>query len=214
MPSRTPGGGRFGGAAVILLMAGAAWAQPPSAAPEGWPCVQRYQPEVSYGTVWPHELPENPERSNAPRAWELADSITESTVKLEQAREQARQFLETREGDLQDTAEHLVAALHELTNQKRDTVVAGIKRFSARQQLMLKRIEAQAQKIEMLKNQEAPDEDTLMDLEARQTWDVRVFDERNALTNHLCEQPVLMEQKFFAVGRDVAAYLEERGAPP
>ncbi len=206
---RVPGSG-FPGAVVALLIIGTASAQPPSAAPEGWPCVQRYQPEVSVGTFWPHEVAEGVERNDAPQAWELVDRITERAVTPEQAREQIRKFLEAQSEDLQRTATHLVVALRDLTNYKRDRVIEGIARFSARQQLMLKRIEEQAKKIEVLRTREVPDAGALEDLQARQTWDVRVFEEREALANHLCEQPVLLEQKFFAVGRGVVTYLRER----
>ena len=209
---RYSGTGRLFCAMVILLAAVAARAQSPSATSEGWPCVQRYQPEVSVGTFWSSELPEHGKRDDAPQAWELADRITERAVTLEQAREKTLKFLNAQsEGDLQRTANHLVFALHHLINYKRGQVIEGITRFSARQQLMLKRMEKQAREIEMLKAKENPDVAKFEDLQARQTWDVRVFDERSALTDHLCEQPVLMEQKLFAVGRDIAAYLGERG---
>ncbi len=212
---RVPGGVQFFGVVAAVLTAGAAWAQPPSAAaPEGWPCVQRYQPEISSGTFWPHELPGNVDRGAAPQAWELADRVTGRVVTLAQARTQTRAFLAAQDEAaqaLQRTAGLLVAALHELTNRKRDSVIAGIARFSARQQLMIRRIEEQAKKIETLRADDPPDFEALEDLQARQTWDVRVFEEREALVDHLCEQPVLMEQKLFAVGRDIAAYLEEHG---
>ena len=110
---------------------------------------------------------------------------------------------------MQKTASLLVTALDELINSKRDRVVKGIARFSARQQMMITRIETQARKIEELKAAANPDTEALKDLEVRQKWDVRVFDEREDLISHLCEQPVLMEQKLFALGRDIAAYLEE-----
>ena len=132
---------------------------------------------------------------------------------LEEAREEIRAFLESQEQDtgkdLQKTASLLIAALDEMINSKRDRIIEGIARFSARQQMMISRIETQGRKINELKAAADPDAAALEDLETRQKWDVRVFDEREDLIGHLCEQPVLMEQKFFALGRDVAAYLEE-----
>ena len=198
------------------LMTGVVWAQLPTpGAPAGWPCVQRYQPSVSAGTFWPYELLEDVDWDEEPRVRSLADAVTERAVPLEEAREKIRMFLESQEQDagedLQKTASLLITALDKLINSKRDRIVKGIARFSERQQMMISRIETQARKIEELKAAAAADSDAemLKDLEVRQKWDVRVFDEREDLVGHLCEQPVLMEQKFFALGRDVVAYLEE-----
>lgn len=150
----------------------------------------------------------------------MADAVTERAVPLEEARAKIRAFLEAqflesqgkdKKEDLQRTAGLLVTALDELINRKRDRVIEGIARFSARQQMMISRIETQARKIEELKVAAEPDAKALEDLETRQKWDVRVFEEREDLVGHLCEQPVLMEQKFFALGRDVAAFLESNG---
>ncbi len=192
---------------------GVAWAQPP--APEGWPCIQRYQPSVSAGAFWPYELLEDVHWNEEPQVRDLADAVTERAMPLEEAREEIRAFLESQEQDtgkdLQKTASLLIAALDEMINSKRDRIIEGIARFSARQQMMISRIETQGRKIDELKAAADPDAAALEDLETRQKWDVRVFDEREDLSGHLCEQPVLMEQKFFALGRDVAAYLEEHG---
>ena len=200
-------------------LAGAVWAQPPPApgTPEGWPCIQRYQPAVSAGAFWSRELLEDVDWDEAPRLRNLADAVTERAVPLEEARARVRAFLEAQEKageDLRQTANLLVTALDEFINRKRDRVIEGIGRFSARQQMMISRIETQAKKIEELKATAEPDAEALEDLEARQKWDVRVFDEREDLIGHLCEQPVLLEQKFFALGRDVAAFLEPHEDPP
>lgn len=197
-------------------VAGAAWAQPPApGAPKGWPCIQRYQPAVSAGTFWPHELLEGVDWGEAPQIRSLADAVTERAMPLEEAREKVRAFLQTLEKaekkELQRAANLLVTALDEFVNRKRDRTIEGIARFSARQQMMISRIETQARKIEELKTAENPDAKALEDLQARQKWDVRVFDEREDLVGHLCEQPVLMEQKFFALGRDVAAFIDQHG---
>ncbi len=203
------------GAAGGLLAAGLLWAQPPSVgAPEAWPCVQRYQPAVSAGIFWPHELLENVDWADAREVRALADRITERAVTLEEAREEVRVFLATRDKNRQKTAGLLVTALDEFINSKRDRVIEGIARFSARQQKMIRRIQAQSKKIEELKALANPDAKELEDLSARQKWDVRVLEEREGLAGHLCEQPVLMEQKFFVVGRDIVAFLEEHDARP
>ena len=63
---------------------------------------------------------------------------------------------------------------------------------------MLARIDEQAKKIEDIKDDEGKRE-TLEDLQVRQKWDIRIFEEREKLSSALCEQPVVLEQKFFAL---------------
>ena len=50
----------------------------------------------------------------------------------------------------------------------------------------------------------------LEDLQVRQKWDIRIFEEREALRNNLCEQPVLLEQRFFSLGRYIAKLHQEK----
>ena len=43
---------------------------------------------------------------------------------------------------------------------------------------------------------------------AEQGWDIRVFEDRRSSLGYLCEQPVLLEQRAFALARTIAGHLE------
>jgi len=47
------------------------------------------------------------------------------------------------------------------------------------------------------------------DLEELLSWDLRIFEERNRSMTYLCEQPVLLEQRAFALGRTIYFYVED-----
>ena len=47
--------------------------------------------------------------------------------------------------------------------------------------------------------------DTLI---AERDWDVRIYDDRRGSLSYLCEQPVLLEQRAFALARTIVSHLE------
>lgn len=137
----------------------------------------------------------------------LADEVSNRALSLEKSLDKTRNFMAGIDRNKRAKAALLVAALTQVINEKRSGVLAGIKRYSQRQQMMLKRIGEQSQKIENIKSS-GGDAVMLEELETRQKWDIRVFEERESLINHLCEQPVLLQQRLFELGRDLVAQLD------
>jgi hypothetical protein len=43
---------------------------------------------------------------------------------------------------------------------------------------------------------------------ARRSWDMRLYEDRRDSLTYLCEQPVLLEQRAFALARAIAGHLE------
>jgi hypothetical protein len=43
---------------------------------------------------------------------------------------------------------------------------------------------------------------------AERDWDVRIYDDRHSSLSYLCEQPVLLEQRAFALARTIVDQLE------
>ena len=39
-------------------------------------------------------------------------------------------------------------------------------------------------------------------------WDTRIYDERQAALTYVCESPVLIEQRAFALAREIRNHLE------
>lgn len=168
--------------------------------PDWWPCVQRYVPKLSTGTFWKDGL----EPSNSWRKSEeimgLVQRFSDRDIPVEKNLEEVRVFLDSTTGDKRQVAEDLVRGLESKVNAQRDQVIRGIKRFADRQTMMIRRIEQQTRAME----DTGLEPTQKYDLEVRQKWDIRVFEEREAMINYLCEQPVLLEKKFFSVGRVIA----------
>ena len=198
---------------VMMLAIGAAEARFGSA-PEGWPCVQGYVAEVSAGAFWTGELPASEAFANNEALIRLVDEASDRSISYEQSLDKIKTFLDQLEGsspeNKREQAALLIVALTDTINGKRVKVLKGIDRFSKRQQMMITRIEDQDNKIRAIKNGETSENGSVLaDLEDRQIWDIRVFEEREFQKNYLCEQAVLLEQRFFLLGREIVAWLKE-----
>ena len=202
------------GVAVGMLLGAHVAAQPPRAAPADWPCVQSYVPSVSAGRFWQGELPRAERWRDDARVVGLADELLKRTLGLNESLDRVREFFALPENATRATGEALIGALTAGVNRERAKVLDAVVRFGGRQRVLAERIESQAQGIaqglEELQNT-GGDEAELEDLQTRQRWDIRVFEERERMADHLCEQPVLLEQKFFAIGRVVASLFAPDG---
>ena len=195
-------------AIFAMFLSTGVWAQYPGASPDWWPCIQRYIPALSSGVFWTGEIVAVTVEEIDPRFMSLAEKVTGRNLSSEQAFVAIDTFLDEQDDNKLGTAELLVSAITEAINTRRDRVVAGLMRYSNRQQTMLARIDEQEKKIEGIKDDESKRE-TLEDLQVRQKWDIRIFEERERLSSALCEQPVVLEQKYFALGKHITAYLEK-----
>ncbi len=191
------------GAAMGLFLLGSAQAQPPEP-PEWWPCIQRYVPKLAVGTFWQGGLEKDDAWRENKEIVKLAKRLGSRDVSVEESLDEVKSFIAASGG--QDAAEDLLRAMESVSNEERNRIVDGIKRFAKRQNLMINRIDQQTQDLE---TKELTAEQK-KDLEARQKWDIRVFEERERMVTYLCEQPVALEQKFFAVGRAIAQAQNKR----
>jgi len=181
-------------------------------APEGWPCIQPYVAEVSAGAFWTAgELPEQWQDDEA--LVNVAEEVSDRSISYLQSLGQVQAFLApyTREGPevKREKAALLVVALTDMINQRRTQVLEVLDRFSRNQQVMIARVEKQNLEINKMENSDNPDAAALEELKMRQHWDIRIFEERESQKNYLCEQPVLLEQRFFLLGREIVAWLDK-----
>lgn len=191
-------------AAAGLFLSCTAQAQPPGT-PDWWPCIQRYVPKLSVGTFWPGGL-------EAGNAWRenkeilrLAKRLGDRDISVQANLDDTKAFIASA-ADSKQAVEDLLRAMEHVVNENRNRIMQGISRFAKRQAMMIRRIEQQTQDLD------APGltEEKKEDLEARQKWDIRVFEDREGMISYLCEQPVLLEKKFFAVGRAIAEARDKR----
>ena len=193
-------------ASVIAL--GAPRALAADAASADWPCVQRKVAKLTSAQMW----------DGAPvddlTKWRDNEEITKlivvlasRRVSLEQATAAIARFAAAQPQERRDEALKLLfAGLLSTINSDRAVVMSGIERFQQRQKARAAEIERQGTAIQELKERAVNDEKARAELAAaedRYNWDVRVFSERQQSLPLACEVPVLVEQRLFALGREI-----------
>jgi hypothetical protein len=179
-----------------------------------WPCVQRKVNLLTSAQFW-----DGPQVDDL-TGWHDNDAVLQLVavlmsrrVTLEEAATAIGDFAnkvpqETRDRSLQE----LFAGLLASANSERAVVISGIERFQQRQRARAHEIERQGAELHRLKERAAQDEGVrgeLKEAEDKYNWDVRVFSERQQSLPLACEVPVLIEQRLFALGREVRSHMRD-----
>lgn len=190
---------------ALALLAGPAFGA--AGTDPDWPCIQRKQPHLSMGQVWTGPIPDEAtmELARDPAIARLADRLEQRRLPLDQAEREIAEFA----AQAPDT--HLVAlmqAIFDRVDGDRSALIAGIARYGASQVQMSARIEARRARMAELEAADAPDFDAIDAEERDLDWDSRIFIERQQSLTYVCETPVILEQRVFALGRAIAGHLD------
>lgn len=199
-------------ASVIALGAPQAFAADATSA--DWPCVQRKVAKLTSAQMWDgapvDDLTEWRDNEEISR---LIVVLASRRVSLEQATAAIARFAAAKPQERRDEALKLLfAGLLSTINSDRAVVMSGIERFQQRQKARAAEIGRQGTAIRELKERAVNDEKARADLAAaedRYNWDVRVFSERQQSLPLACEVPVLIEQRLFALGREIRSRMND-----
>ena len=186
--------------AAALMVPVAAQAATPTA---DWPCIQRLQPRLSLGQAW----------SGPPPAEGAA--IPSATAALADRLGQRRLALDEAEADIADFAAStdaeglalLMQAVFQRIDTQRATIIQGISRYGHAQVALAEQVETRRRHMAELETADPPDFDAIDAEERALDIDMRVFTDRQQSLTYVCESPVLLDQRLFALGRAIAAHL-------
>lgn len=203
----------LGLSALALLIPAAAYAAGNDAY---WPCIQRLVPRITVAQVWAGPEPDADMWAGNLDISRLASKIAVRRTPIIEAEKLIERFADKQLADKSAAeANRALTGLFgrslQIINDNRASLIAGIKRFAKRQAQLAERIRenrAAAQngpggtggKTEI---------EAGVTLNDALVWDLRIFDEREKSLVYLCEQPVLLEQRAFALGRAIGYFLEE-----
>ena len=85
--------------------------------------------------------------------------------------------------------------------------MAGITRYAHKQEALDGRIDEARHEFAALNAAEPKDFDRIDALEEEIDWSTRIFQDRQQSLTYVCETPVILEQRAFALGRAIAALL-------
>jgi hypothetical protein len=182
----------------------------PAAAATGensdWPCVQRLVPEIAPGMIWAGPPLDTVAGEPSPAIDDLAAELAARRVPLEQAEAQVADFAKTLANEQKDEQlTRLFARTLGIINGDRGSIIQGIKKYARGQRTLAETITEKNERLSELPKDEVVARDTLI---AERDWDIRIYDDRERSLTYLCEQPVLLEQRAFALARTIASHLE------
>lgn len=169
-----------------------------------WPCIQRKVPEISLGQMWAGPPLEGNWRDD-PEVVRLAEMFAERRMPLEAVEAAAAAYAATLDLEARpQKLAQLFAAVLSRINRERGEIVSGIGRYAHKQTDLAQRVEAEQAELRALEAAPEPDLDRVEELQDTLAWDVRVFRERAQSLTYVCESPVLLEQRAFAIARLLA----------
>lgn len=190
---------------ALGLTAGAA--QAATGTDPNWPCIQRKQPHLSLGQMWSGPVPDDAikklSRDSAIAA--LADRLEQRRLPIQTATAEIAEYAKGAD-NRQLTA--LMLALFDRVDPDRARLIAGIARYGNKQVDLAKRIEEDRASMAQLEQAQPPDFDAIDAKEKQLDWDMRIFQDRQQALTYVCETPVLLEQRIFALARAIQAGLK------
>ena len=175
-----------------------------------WPCNQIKVPEISVAAVWA-----GPPIDDVDSIWEQDPAVRNLVAQLAARRtplEDAEKIISvTITGDpveRQRKAKLIFAGLFKALNHERSEVMSGIERFSRKQREFADQVRSTILQLRELQNTPGHDQTKVDELISRVEWDTRIFDERSKTIGYVCEVPVLIEQRLFALARVIQQSLE------
>ena len=194
--------------AIEVFLRGAALAADPRF--PDWPCNQIKVPEISVAAVWA-----GPYIDDAGNAWQedptIRDLVTRLAARrtpLDEAEKAISDFINGSAAERQQKAKLIFAGLFKSLNQERSEVMNGIERFSRQQKQFADRIRSETLQLRDLQDAANHDQSKADEVANRIEWDTRIFEERRKTISYVCEVPVLIEQRLFALAREIQQSIE------
>jgi hypothetical protein len=175
-----------------------------------WPCMQRLVPELAAGQLWgATSLDDLPEGAKlAPALEQLPARLADRSLPTDEAQRLVEAALaQVPEAERTTQGALLFRETLRIINGQRGTMIVGIKRYAQRQQALAEKINQDGRKLVELRRDPARAEAQL-ELTSERRWDMRVFDERQRSLRAVCDQPVLLEQRAFAIARLIQGELQ------
>lgn len=165
-----------------------------------WPCIQRKVERLSLGVMWPHPVPEGAEPLPA-ELGDVAAQLALRRVSEEEAQALVKEVAERHPELGLDGYGRIYQEAFERIDRQRAEIVAGITRYARNQARLAAEIEDLRAEMARLEAAEVPDFDRMDAVEEEIDWRVRIFRDRDRALTYVCESPVLLEQRAYAIAQ-------------
>lgn len=174
-----------------------------------WPCIQRKVESLSVGLMWPYPVGDT-ERAADVQADidELASRFALRRLELEEI-EPALAAFTAKHGRNPDLLGAVFVDAFDRLSATRKVIMKGISDYSFSQIALAEKIDAARTEMTELMAAEKPDFDKVDALEAQADWDERIYTDRAKSLTYVCETPVLLEKRIYAIAQMLLAVAEE-----
>ena len=174
-----------------------------------WPCVQRKVENLSTGLMWPH--PAEQITLSAEQKEAVDELVGRLSLRRLSVEELAPSIADFTAAQGKDTAllGHVFALAFDRLSQIRGKIMRGIEGYSLKQIALSEKIDATRARMDQLMAAEAPDFDQVDALEEQLDWDERIFTDRAQSLTYVCETPVIIEKRLFAIAQLLLAEIAD-----
>jgi hypothetical protein len=139
---------------------------------------------------------------------DLVARLAARRTPLDDAQKTISNIVTGSESERQKKAKLIFAGLFKTLNDERSDVMRGIERYARKQKEFSDQIRSAILQLRELQDRPDADQGRIDELTNRVEWDTRIFEERRKTMNFVCEVPVLIEQRLFALARAIQQSLE------
>ena len=183
-----------------------------SAAPTDpdWPCQQIKVAGLSLASAWsgPPVDPQQTDWKDDPRVADLVQTLSPRRKPIDQARGMIDNFAREAGDGKQSRLLKLLAGLFTTMDTERETIIAGLDRFGARQKELAAQIRTDNEKLRSMQAERTIDPETVQHLMQQVAWEAELFQDRRQAISYACDAPSKIEQRFFALTRQIQQDLE------
>lgn len=189
-----------------LVVAGVLVTHAALSAEADWPCIQRRVVELSVAQMWagpPIDPTANQWRAD-PSIASLARTLASRRTSLDNASAAIEQFGDAAGPEKDAKLTLLFAGLFEIINTERRRLITGIERYARKQ----KDLAGQISETSRILRQDTGPAPERTALEQKLQWITRIYEDRNRALTYVCESPVLLEQRAYALAQEISRHLK------
>jgi hypothetical protein len=173
-----------------------------------WPCKQVLVRDIALPAVWSGPSIEGVNWRDDEEISALIAKTAVRRTSIEEAQQAIEAFTQKAGAAKKEGLLRLFAGLYERLNRERRQVIEGLERFGHKQKNLAEKIRGEAAEMGQVQGQANQEPQKAAALSEKLQWDTRVYEDRRKALSYVCESPVLIEQRLFALARMIEQNLD------